>query len=183
MSTSPAAVASPSPSDHFARFGLPRAWRIDRDALESAYLQRAAAVHPDRFAGAAVGEQRVAMEQSSALNEGYRVLRDPARRAEYLCLLGGIDLDRSDGPSAAPHMNQAFLLEMIERREAVDEARAAGAAKLDALRDAVEREADELLDAAVDALEIGDVSRAARELVARRYLARLIAEIEGEELD
>ena len=185
MSTRPVAAASPSPSepvrDHFARFGLARAWRIDRDALEAAYLQRAAAVHPDRFVGASSAEQRAAMEASTALNEGYRVLRDPVRRAEYLCKLGGIDLDHTGGPGGAPHMDQAFLMEMIERREAVAEARAAGAAKLDALRDEVEGEADELIDAAADALEIGDTSRAARELVARRYLQRLLDEIEGEE--
>lgn len=188
MSTRPAAAASPSPfsasepvSDHFARFGLPRAWRIDRDALEAAYLSRAAAVHPDRFVGAPVAEQRAAMEESTALNEGYRVLRDPGRRAEYLCKLGGIDLDVTGGPGGAPHMDQVFLMDMIERREAVETARVAGAAKLDALRDEVEAEADDVLDAAVDALEADDVFDAAKKLVARRYLQRLLDEIEGEE--
>lgn len=186
MSTRPAAAANPSRSeavsDHFARFGLARAWRIDREALEAAYRSRAAAAHPDRFVGAELPEQRAAMEESTKINEGYRVLRDPVRRAEYLCKLGGIDLDVTGGPGGAPPMDQAFLLEMIERREGLAEARAAGAAKLDALRDDVQAEADELLDAAADAIEIGDTSRAARHLVARRYLQRLLDEIEGEEL-
>lgn len=165
-------------SDHFARLGLPRRHALDRDALEHAYLQRAQQVHPDRFAGGSSAERRVAMEQSAALNEGYRILRDPVRRAEYLCRLGGIDLDRSDPVGGAPAMSQAFLVEMIERREAVAEARAAGPAALDALRDGVEAELDDALDRAVEALAQERTLDAARALVERRYLQRLLDELD-----
>ncbi len=174
---------SPSPSeagDHFARLGLPRRHALDREALETAYLQLAQKVHPDRFVGAPSGEKRAAMERSAALNEGYRILRDPVLRAEYLCKLGGVDLDSSDPHGGAPKMDQAFLVEMIERREEVAQAQQRGAAAIAKLRDRVEDELEEALDAAVDALEAEQVDPAARALVKRRYLQRLLDEIDQE---
>jgi molecular chaperone HscB len=159
---------------------LPRRWRIDREALERSYLSLAAAAHPDRVATGTSADKRAAMEESAALNEGYRVLRDAVARAEYLCRLGGIDLDSSDRDRGAPAMDPAFLMEMIERREAVAEARTAGATALARLRDAVEVELDDALDAAVAALDADEVPKGARALVRRRYLQRLADEIDGE---
>ncbi|MCX4242862.1 Fe-S protein assembly co-chaperone HscB [Paraliomyxa miuraensis] len=166
--------------DHFGLLGLPRQYAIDRDALERAYLERAQAAHPDRFVGASSAEQRSAMERSASLNEGYRVLRDPVRRAEYLCRLAGIDVDSSEPEGGAPAMGQAFLMEMIERREAVEDARREGPSALDELRDGVEGELDDALDRAVSALQQGDSRRAAEALVERRYLQRLLDELDDE---
>lgn len=164
--------------DHFARLGLPRAYAIDRDALEDAYLSLAQKWHPDRFAGADSGQRRAAMETSAAVNEGYRVLRDPVRRAEYLCKLHGVDVDSSDERGGAPKMDQAFLIEMIERREQVADARDGGADALRRLRGSVDDEAEQVLDDAIDALEAEQVDTAARALVRRRYLQRLLEEID-----
>jgi molecular chaperone HscB len=165
-------------SDFFSVVGVPQTFDLDRTELEQAYLERAKHAHPDRFAGAPVGERRAAMERSAAINEAYRTLRNPVLRAEYLVKLGGIDLDSSDPQRGAPHMNQAFLVEMIERREKVAEARTQGAAALDAYRDDIEDEMDEIFDGAVEYLQAGEVQRAAHALVVRRYLQRLLEEID-----
>jgi molecular chaperone HscB len=164
--------------DHFARLGFPRRHGLDRDALEDAYLKLAQKVHPDRFVGRPSGEQRSAMESSAALNEGYRILRDPVQRAEYLCKLAGIDVDSSDPKAGAPQMGQEFLMEMIERREAVASAQAAGPATLDELRAEVEEELDGAFDEAIEALNADRSHNAATTLVKRRYLQRLIDEID-----
>lgn len=165
--------------NHFHVLGLEPSYDIDTAALERNYLALQQKHHPDRFAAGSVSERRVAMETSAALNEAYRVLRDPVRRAEYLCKLGGIDLDKS-GEGGAPGMPQAFLVEMIERRETLAETRARGAAALDDLREKVESERDQTLVRAVAELRIGRVLDAATALVELRYLARLVAEIDGE---
>jgi molecular chaperone HscB len=157
--------------DHFAALGLPVGWDIDRAALERNYLALQQAHHPDRAVGASSSQQRVAVETSAAINEGYRVLRDPVRRAEYLCKLGGVDLDSNEG---APKMDQSFLLDMIERREELQAAR-----DLEALREQVAGELDAALDDAVAALRSGRIDVAARALVRRRYLQRLADEIEA----
>ncbi len=171
----------PSPeqaSHHFAVFGLPCRYDIDREQLEQAYLDLSAVHHPDRFAGADTRSQRLAMERSSLINAAYRILRDPVRRAEYLVKLGGIDLDSTDPKTGAPHPDQAFLIEMIEQRESLDEARQQGAAAVEQFREAVEDRAEECLEAAIDTLAAGDIRGAARQLVTHRYHARLLEEIE-----
>ncbi len=168
-------MASP---DHFARLGLEPGFRLDRDALERAYLERAAAAHPDRVATASSELRRAALEDSAAINAAYRVLRDPVARAEYLVLLAGIDLDSNDRERGAPHPEQTFLVDMIERRETLAEL-GGDAAGLEALRERVEGERDELFAAGLDALARADTRAAALALVHRRYLQRLLDEIDA----
>lgn len=164
--------------DHFARLGLEAAVDLDREALEANYLERSARAHPDRHQAAGEGAQRRAMEHASAINEAYAVLRDRVKRAEYLVKLGGIDLDSSAEVGGAPKPSQAFLMDMIERREALEEAAAEGEEALEELRETLEDEASGVIKRALTALREGQVEQAARELVTRRYLARL-----GEEID
>jgi len=163
---------------HFVVLGLEPSFDIDAAALERNYLGAQQRHHPDRFAAGSVAERRAAMETSAGLNEGYRVLRDPVRRAEYLCKLGGIDLDVT-GDGGAPAMSQAFLIEMIERREALAQTREHGAVALDALRERVELEREQTLDRAAAALRLGKIRDAATGLVELRYLARILDEIDG----
>jgi molecular chaperone HscB len=168
--------------DHFARFGLERGCRVSRDALETTYLELSRRFHPDRFAAADPRTRRMAMEHASLVNEGYRTLRDPVRRAEYLVRLGGIDLDSSDPETGAPRPDQSFLIEMLERREHLEDLRG-NADALAELRDEVEAEAEAELDRAVSALDGSDVRGAAFALMSRRYLARFLDEIEAAEAD
>lgn len=166
-------------ADHFETFELPRSWDLDRGDLERRYLELSRTVHPDRFVDAIGAERRVAMERAAAVNEGYRTLRDPVRRAEYLCLLGGIDLDSSDEGRGAPKMDATFLGSMIERREELMDQRARGALAVEGMREDVEAGVAEELKRAVERLRAGDVPAAARRLVARRYLQRLLDEIDS----
>jgi molecular chaperone HscB len=105
---------------HFERLGLPRRFSVDPTAIEREYLTRSRAVHPDFHQLGTAAEQRASLEQTAALNEAYLTLKEPFRRAEYLLGLMG-------GPSAQAEKNldQAFLLEMMELRERIEDARAA----------------------------------------------------------
>jgi molecular chaperone HscB len=173
--------------DHFARFGLALRWQLDRNELEDRYLEGSRRVHPDRHANADAATRRSALEHSAALNEAYAVLRDAVRRAEYLVKLGGIDLDSSDPASGAPHPEQSFLIEMIERREQLEQIIEGGAKNreeaLAELHDEVERELEAVFDRAIASLELdhgrGEVRAAAAALVHRRYLQRFLDEIDA----
>jgi len=105
--------------DHFSLFGLPARYALDDAALEQAWRTVAARVHPDRFATASAPERRVAMQWAARANEAYRQLRDPLLRARYLCEQAGIDLQTESNTA----MDAAFLMQQMEWREMLDDAR------------------------------------------------------------
>jgi len=138
--------------DHFSLFGLPARYALDAAALERAWRDTAARVHPDRYATAAPAEKRVAMQWAARVNEAYRVLRDPLSRARYLCEQAGVDLQTESNTAMAP----AFLMQQMQWREQLDESRgdaqglAALANELDDARSGVQEAVRRLLDEASD---------------------------------
>ncbi len=162
--------------DPFELFDLPRQHNVARELVESRYRELSKAAHPDNVVSESVGERRRAVEQASKINAAYRALRDPVLRAEALVRLAGVDLDSSDPLHGAPHPTQAFLHEMIDLRERLEDG---GPAGLPALQAEIEARAERALDAAVAALGAGDVRAAAEHLVARRYFQRFLEETEA----
>ena len=53
------------------------------EEIRAAYHERARALHPDRLEGLDVHEQEAARRAMQDVNEAWRVLRDPGRRAAY----------------------------------------------------------------------------------------------------
>jgi len=104
-----------SQADYFELLGLSRGFEVNPQDLEARWKDRASTVHPDRFAGASDAEKRVAMQWSARVNEAYRVLRDPLRRAQYLCELAGHQTENQ--PNSA--MDMTFLVEQMQWREAL----------------------------------------------------------------
>lgn len=109
-------------ANYFELFGLPVRFALDRVALDKAYRDLQAQVHPDRFANADAAEQRVSMQKATRANEAYNALRKPLSRARYFLELHGVDLG-TDSNTAMP---AEFLIEQMEWREAVEEARLGG---------------------------------------------------------
>ena len=112
-------AARPPDATHFDLFGLPRSHALGLPALEKSYRELSLQLHPDRFAQAEPRERRLSLEQTTALNEAYKTLKDPVRRAFYLLKLHGVDLDRDDA-SAQKNLPLEFLEEVMELREALD---------------------------------------------------------------
>jgi len=128
--------------DFFELFGLPRRFHLDDAALEMAYHDLQGRVHPDRYAHLPDVEKRVSMQWATRVNEGFRTLRRPLTRAQYLLELEGIDVGLSTNTAMSP----AFLMEQMEWREAVEEARAAGQSdELAQLRHRIREHAREVL--------------------------------------
>jgi molecular chaperone HscB len=181
------AIQPPDPrATAFDVLGVPRRFSIDVAAAEAAYKALAKAVHPDRFARADPQARRAAMQRTVQLNEAWRALRDPIRRAEYLVGLAGVDVggeegtvkrDAEGGKTRIP-VPQDLLLETLELREALADARAEGdAARVSSLTADVRAKLDEALARAGDKLDTGAPAEdAARELVAARYYRRFLDE-------
>lgn len=108
-------------SDHFALFGLTPAFRIDTLSLDKRFREIQARVHPDRFAHAGESERRVSLQWATRVNEAYQTLKNPLARAQYLLDLAGKSIDKENNTSMPPE----FLMEQMEWREAVAEARQA----------------------------------------------------------
>jgi molecular chaperone HscB len=106
--------------NHFELFQLPQRFTVDMAALDRAYREVQNQVHPDKFVGAPAAEKRVAMQWATRANEAYQTLRNPFRRAAYLCELNGIDLQAESNTAMSP----AFLMQQMEWREALEDAKA-----------------------------------------------------------
>jgi molecular chaperone HscB len=106
--------------NHFDLFHLPQQFSLDSGALDKAYHEVQNQVHPDKFASASDAEKRVAMQWATRANEAYKTLKSPFKRAAYLCEINGVDLQTESNTS----MPMAFLMQQMEWREALDDARA-----------------------------------------------------------
>ena len=108
-------------SNDFELFGLTQKFSQDRAAIDTRWKELQREAHPDKFAAQGAAAQRVAMQWSVRINEAYQRLKDPLKRAAYLCELHGV-LVNAENNTAMP---ADFLMQQIEWREALDEAKTA----------------------------------------------------------
>lgn len=130
--------------DDFTLFGVPRQFAQERSALDQRWRELQAQVHPDRFAAEGAAAQRVAMQWAVRVNEAYGRLKDALARAAYLCELRGAPIQAENNTAMPP----AFLMQQMEWREALEDAR--GVEAVEALDDQV---------AAAERRLIGDIGR------------------------
>ena len=160
-------------SDDFELLGLARVFAQDRATLEQRRREAQAAVHPDRFAADGAAAQRVAMQWAVRMNEAYERVRDPLRRAAYLCELNGVAID-ADNNTAMP---TEFLMQQMEWREALDEARSA--ADVTALEHAVSKHRNAALDRLATALDsTHDYVSAGAQVRALMFVERFAADVQ-----
>lgn len=138
-------------SDDFELFGLPQQFAQDRSAIDARWKDLQREAHPDKFSAQGAAAQRVAMQWSVRINEAYQRLKDPLKRAAYLCELQGVPVNAHDNTA----MPAEFLMQQMAWREALEDAQEI--ADLDALSDEVNRSrravlqrCEQLLDHAKD---------------------------------
>jgi molecular chaperone HscB len=160
-------------SSHFELFGLAPAFAVDAAALERAYREIQARVHPDRYAHAGDAERRASLQWTTRVNEAYRVLKSPVMRAKHLLELNGVDVAFETNTQ----MPAEFLARQLELREALAEAREPAA--LERLQEDVRRERRQLelgIGELIDAKR--DFAAAAGEVRKLMFLDKLAAEVE-----
>jgi molecular chaperone HscB len=156
--------------DPFATLGLPRRYQLDARQLETNYRELQRVLHPDRHGSAPASQRRMNLLKAVEVNEAYRALKNEVTRAEAL-----LALYAAGAPSEAGQEDPEFLMEVLELREELSEAHAAGdVAAVRAMADralGAKRTTQAELGSAFDTLSQG-VSTA--ELTgARRLLGRL----------
>jgi molecular chaperone HscB len=159
--------------DDFRLFGLPERFAQDAAQLDRRWRELQTEVHPDRFAAQGAAAQRIAMQWSVRVNQAYQRLKDPLKRAAYLCERRGAPIDAERNTA----MPREFLMQQLAWREALDEA--GDSAALQALAEQVaqhERASHGQLQALLD--EHDDVAAAAAQVRALMFLARFRQDIE-----
>ena len=106
-------------SNDFELFGVPVQFAQDRLVLDARWKELQREAHPDKFAAQGAFAQRVAMQWSVRINEAYQRLKQPLKRASYLCELGGAPINAETNTAMPP----AFLVQQMEWREALDDAK------------------------------------------------------------
>jgi molecular chaperone HscB len=107
--------------DPFDLLGIEPAFDLDMVAVEKRHRDLSRVLHPDRHVGSSPSERRIALGGAIEVNEAFRVVRDPIRRAEALLRRRGVTLEDGAEGKASP----AFLMDMLEMRETLSEAKAA----------------------------------------------------------
>jgi molecular chaperone HscB len=177
-------------ADLFSVLGQPARFAVDLAAAEAVYKDLSRQVHPDRFATADPQARRASLARTVQLNEAWRTIKDPVRRAEYLLLRAGIDVGEKKGARgdeakathrvAAP---PAFLIEILELNDELSAAKRAGdAVKIAFMAEEMRARARATMKTIGDALDAGGggLEDAARSLVALRYYQRFLDQASGE---
>lgn len=108
-------------SDDFKLFGIEQRFAQDKAVLDARWKDLQREAHPDKFAAQGAAAQRIAMQWSVRINEAYQRLKDPLKRASYLCELQGVPVNAENNTA----MPGAFLMQQMEWREALDAAKGA----------------------------------------------------------
>lgn len=179
------ALQRPTP-DYYRFFGIPKRLSLDPKELQRRFYELSRILHPDRFLRRAPTEQRYSLEATSILNDGYRVLRDPVLRAEYVLKEAGFDVTDQRSKDVPPEL----LEEVFELNMALEELRAGdqdarpqleeSRTRFVKLREEIDKDLQTLFekyDASGDRAVLGEI----RNLLNRRkYIQNLVIEVDKE---
>jgi molecular chaperone HscB len=176
----------PPPRDYFALLGIDRKLTLSEGDLQRRFYELSRLLHPDRFMRKPEAERQYSLEASSILNDAYRTLRDPVKRAEYVLTEEGFDVAEQRSKDVPPEL----LEEVFELNMALEEMRGGDESarpQLEEARDNFAGMLDETgrdlagLFAAYDAAPQREaLGRIRGVLNRRRYIQNLVNEVEKE---
>jgi molecular chaperone HscB len=161
-------------SSDFELFGVPQRFAQDRSQLDARWKELQREAHPDKFAAQGQAAQRVALQWSVRINEAYQRLKDPLKRAAYLCELRGAPINAENNTAMPPE----FLMEQMEWREALEEAQDEDA--LDVLEQRLSRSRKHVLQRIQELLDVdGDAAGAAQHVRALMFIERFGQDVQA----
>jgi molecular chaperone HscB len=170
--------------DYYAVLGIPPGLNLSVDDIQQRYYALSRELHPDRFMQKPEAERQRALDMSSALNDAYRTLKDPIKRAQYLLTLEGFDIGEQRSKDVPPEL----LEEVFELNMALEEMRGGDDSARPQLEHAEKNfsnmlaETDQQLQtlfAQYDLSHTRDVLSEIRNLLNRRkYIQNLVSEVE-----
>ena len=128
----------PPPADYYRLLGLPEdQLNLNSDDLQRRFYELSRLLHPDRFMRKPEIERQYSLDAASVLNDAYRSLRDPVKRALYVLKKHGFEIGEQNAMNEAipqisvviPLYNKRFYI-----RRAVDSVLAQSLRDFDILR-------------------------------------------------
>ena len=164
---------------YFEAFGIEPALAIDTEDLQQRFYRLSREFHPDRFTRKPAVEQQLALERTSMLNDGLRILKDPVRRAEYVLTQHGFDIGEQRTKDVPPEL----LEEVFELNMALEESDAEQLAVLKTRFDAMRADIDAELAGLFRKYDASgsrdDLARIRGILNRRRYIENLVKKIDA----
>jgi len=96
-----------------------RRLNLDSDDLQRRFYDLSRLLHPDRFIRKPETERQYSLDATSILNDAYRTLRDPVRRAQYVLYQEGFEIGEQRSNDVPPEL----LEEVFELNMALEEMR------------------------------------------------------------
>ena len=159
-------------ANDFELFGMPIQFAMTRDALDVRWKELQREAHPDRFAVEGAAAQRIAMQWSVRINEAYQRLKDPVKRAAYLCELHGAPVNAENNTA----MPAVFLMQQMTWREALDDTQTQ--AELETLLSEVQMTHQQALADMAQAIDdAGDYNQAVGQVRALMFIDRFASEV------
>ncbi|RYX97414.1 MAG: Fe-S protein assembly co-chaperone HscB [Comamonadaceae bacterium] len=161
-------------STDFELFGVPAQFVQERAALDARWKELQREAHPDKFAAQGPAAQRVAMQWSVRINEAYQRLKDPLRRASYLCELNGAPIQAENNTA----MPAEFLMQQMQWREDLDDADSVAA--MDVIADEAAETGRAQLAKIQQALDVDhDFAAAAQHIRSLMFIERFASEVDA----
>jgi molecular chaperone HscB len=161
-------------STDFELFQLPVQFAQSRAVVDARWKELQREAHPDKFAAQGAAAQRLAMQWSVRINEAYQRLKDPLKRASYLCELHGARINAENNTA----MPSAFLIQQMEWREALEDA--ATLAQLEAIAEETSAAEQTQLAVIAQSLDVAqDPAKAANEVRSLMFIQRFGTEVDA----
>jgi molecular chaperone HscB len=107
------------PSDYYTLLGIHRKLRLNTAELQQRFYELSRQLHPDRFMRKSEAERQYSLDASSILNDAYRTLKDPVKRAQYVLSQEGFEIGEQRSKEVPPEL----LEEVFELNMALEEMR------------------------------------------------------------
>jgi molecular chaperone HscB len=177
-------------TDRLAVLGLPRKFNVDLAAAEATYKDLSRQFHPDRFGKADPRARKAALARTVQINDAWRTVKDPLRRAEHLLELAGYALAGGEKSGAMSKTREVsapptFLIEILELRDELAAAQRAGdAVKVAFMSEEMRGRAAAAMETIGTSIDLGTpagLDEAARALMSLRYYQRFLDEVQAHE--
>jgi len=109
----------PPATNYYDFFGLEHKLNLNLRDLEQRFYTFSRRLHPDVYFRRPQKERQYSLDATAILNDGYRTLRDPISRAEYLLKQNSFDIGEQKSNNVPPEL----LEEVFELNMALEEVR------------------------------------------------------------